>query len=91
MSKFSKAELLSVLRKIPSRVRPPYKRTIKSCSFAITDLIIARALFLLQLSSSDFILEFASLLPSSITLPYVENQELQIIEILKLEFRETVV
>ena len=41
MSKFSKAELLSVLRKIPSRVRPPYKRTIKSCSFAITDLIIA--------------------------------------------------
>ena len=91
MSKFSKAELLSVLRKIPSRVRPPYKRTIKSCSFAITDLIIAQALFLLQLSSSDFILEFASLLPSSITLPYVENRELQIIEILKLEFGETVV
>ena len=40
MSKISKAELLSVLRKIPSHVHPSYKHTIKSCSFAITDLII---------------------------------------------------
>ena len=91
MSKISKAELLSVLRKIPSHVHPSYKHTIKSCSFAITDLIITWGLFLLQLSSSNFILEFASLLPSSISLPYVENWELQIIEILKLEFGETVV
>ena len=89
VSKIPKPHLLSVLRGFPARVRPSYKHTIVSCATAIVDLM--RCMYLMQLSSDTFIHEFVSLLPECVVLPFLENREMQIMQILQHEFMTAVV
>lgn len=91
VSKIPKPHLLPVLRGFPARVRPSYKHTIVSCATAIVNLMTSRCMYLMQLSSDTFIHEFVSLLPECVVLPFLENREMQITQILQHEFTTAVV
>ena len=85
--KLSKSEFLSVLHNIPWRVCPCHKCTIKSCAFALVELMVDRGCYLLHLSSYDLIHDCLSLLPAEFSEGFnKDNREHYILRILQQEF-----